>query len=102
MGKGFSTRETLLLLKAGYDIDAIANAKEIKPQTVYGHIAELINQDQLTDFSGIITRQQYLRVMEVAKEHPGELYEILGSEMPSGLPKVALAISDFLLRHKSN
>lgn len=101
MGRGFSSRETLLLLRSGYDIPAIAEAKGIKVQTVYGHIAELIDSDMLSDFSGIITRQQYLRVMQVAKEQPMSLYEILSTEMPKGLPKVALAISDFLLRHKA-
>lgn len=101
LGRGFSARETLLLLQAGYSIDEIAKAKDIKPQTVYGHIAELIDKDLLTEFSSVITRQQYLRVMQVAREQPSQLYEILASEMPKGLPKVALAISDYLLRHSA-
>ena len=54
----------------------------------------------LTEFSSVITREQYVRVMQVAKEHPEQLYEMLAGEMPVGLPKVALAISNFLLRQK--
>ena len=100
LGSGFSPRETLLLLQSGYDIEAIAETKGIKPQTVYGHIAQLIDNDMLTEFSSVITRDQYLRVMSVAKEHPERLYDILAGEMPAGLPKVALAISNFLLRQK--
>lgn len=100
LGSGLSTRETLLLLQSGYDIPAIADAKGIKTQTVYSHIATLINDDKLTDFSSVITKEQYLRVMEVAKTYPGELYDRLAGEMPAGLPKVALAVSDFLLRQK--
>ncbi|MDE5749147.1 MAG: DNA helicase RecQ, partial [Duncaniella sp.] len=90
LGSGLSESETLLLLGSGYDIPAIAEAKGIKTQTVYNHIATLIGADRLTDFSSIITREQYLRVMEVARENPSELYIILANEMPLGLPKVAL------------
>lgn len=101
LGSGLSVEETLLLLNAGYDVKGIAEAKEIKPYTVYMHLVELINADKLTDFSGIITREQYLRAMEVAKAHPDTYYDILSTEFPAGLPRVAVAISDFLLRRKS-
>ncbi|MDE6684668.1 MAG: hypothetical protein K2J94_05745, partial [Duncaniella sp.] len=67
----------------------------------YTHLVELINADKLTDFSAIITREQYLRTMEVVKAHPDTYYEILSTELPVGLPRVAIAISDFLLRRKS-
>ncbi len=101
-GPGLSVDETLLLLNAGYDVDAIAEAKGIKSSTVYSHLVELINADKLTDFSTIITREQYLRVMEVVKAHPDTYYEILSTEMPVGLPRVAVAISDFLMRRKAD
>lgn len=68
--------------------------------TVYGHIAALIDADRLTDFSSVITKAQYLRVMDVARNNPESIYEILATEMPKGLPKVALSISDYLLRNK--
>ena len=102
LGTGMSQEETLLLLNAGYDVNAIAEAKGIKPITVYGHIADLISNDKLSDFSSVITREQYLRVMEVAKKNPDDFYTILAGEMPAGLPKVAVAISDFLLTKKCN
>ena len=102
LGTGMSQEETLLLLNAGYDVNAIAEAKGIKPITVYGHIADLISNDKFSDFSSVITREQYLRVMEVAKKNPDDFYTILAGEMPAGLPKVAVAISDFLLRKKCN
>lgn len=102
LGSGLSVEETLLLLNAGYDVAAIAEAKGIKPTTVYTHLVELINADKLTDFSSVITREQYLRVMEVAKSHPEDYYDILRDEMPVGLPRMAIAISDFLLRKKGN
>lgn len=102
LGTGLSVEETLLLLNAGYDVAAIAEAKGIKTVTVYSHLAELINNDKLSDFSSIITRGQYLRVMSVVKSHPDTYFDILAEEMPTGLPRVAIAISDFLLRKKSN
>ncbi len=40
--------------------------------------------------------------MQVATEHPESVYEILPPEMPSGIIKVGLAISDYLLRQKAN
>lgn len=100
LGTGLSFEETLLLLNAGYDVAGIAATKGIKERTVYGHIVSLIREDKLSDFSSVITREQYLRVMAVAKENPEEMYTILAGEMPLGLPGVALAISDYLLRRK--
>nr|WP_262497261.1 helix-turn-helix domain-containing protein [Duncaniella muris] len=100
LGTGLSHEETLLLLNAGYDVGEIAATKGIKERTVYGHIAGLIRDGKLSDFSSVITREQYLRVMAVAKENPEEMYTILADEMPPGLPGVALAISDYLLRQK--
>lgn len=102
LGAGLSQDETLLLLNSGYDVASIAKTKDIKERTVYSHIATLIRQDKLTDFSSVISREQYLRAMEVAREHPDTMYEILAGEMPVGLPQVALAISDFLLRRKAD
>lgn len=102
LGMGLSHEETLLLLNAGYDVAAIAEAKNIKQQTVYSHIASLIREDKLQEFSSIITREQYLRVMDVAKSDPEQMYVILAAEMPLGLPGVALAISDMLLRRRAN
>ena len=38
--------------------------------------------------------------MTLARENPDKMWDILEKEMPDGLPNVALAISDFLLRQK--
>ncbi|WP_300816054.1 helix-turn-helix domain-containing protein [uncultured Duncaniella sp.] len=100
LGTGLSHDETLLLLNAGYDVAGIAETKGIKPRTVYTHIVSLIRQDKLTDFSTVITREQYTRVMTLARENPDKMWDILEKELPDGLPNVALAISDFLLRQK--
>ena len=102
LGSGMSAEETLLLLNAGYNIEQIAEVKNIKPYTVTTHVAQLIREDKLTDFSAIITREQYLRVMELYKTDREHMYSFLDNEMPRGIPAIALAISDFLLRRKGD
>ncbi|MDE6370988.1 MAG: DNA helicase RecQ [Duncaniella sp.] len=99
---GMSADETLLLLNSGYDVAGIAEAKGIKTATVYQHLTELIDKDKISDFSSIITRAQFTRAMNVYRSDPERYYEILDGEMPRGLPRVALAISDYMLRCKSN
>lgn len=101
LAPGMSAEETLLLLNAGYDVARIAEAKGIKERTVYSHLLKLVEEDKLTDFTSVITREQYLRAMNVYKSDPDNYYTILNGEMPEGLPRLALAISDFLLRHKA-
>ena len=48
----------------------------------------------------MITREQYLTVMEAVKAHPEDYYSYLPEDFPQGLARVAIAISDFLLRKK--
>ncbi len=98
---GASAEETLLLINSGYSVEEIASLKEIKPVTVYGHIATLIDEDKFTDFGKIISHQQYQRVIEVFKNNREDMFLILAKEMPVGLPRVALAIADYTLRHKN-
>ncbi|MCM1519989.1 MAG: DNA helicase RecQ [Lachnoclostridium sp.] len=97
---GMSVRETALLLRHGYSPAEIAEVKNIKPVTVYGHIAKLIDDDQFTDFGRIVTRSQYLRAMDVLTRTPDDYYEVMDKELPQGLARVILSISDYLLRHK--
>lgn len=97
---GSSYEETLMLLNSGYSVGDIASLKNIKEVTVYGHVAKLIDEDKLTDFSRLITREQYNRVIEVFRNNREDMFIILAREMPLGLPRVALAIADYVLRHK--
>lgn len=92
--KGASYDETLMLFKSNYSIEAIAQIKGLSTKTIYGHIAKLITERHITNFSGLITREQYDRVMEVYKNNKAFMYLILAREMPLGLPGVALAIAE--------
>ncbi|MDE6326887.1 MAG: HRDC domain-containing protein, partial [Duncaniella sp.] len=69
LGTGMSAEETLLLINAGYTLQQIAEVKGIKFTTVCSHVAQLIREDRLTDFSSIITRDQYMRVMDLCIEN---------------------------------
>ncbi len=102
MPSGQSESETLMLIEKGHSVKFIAEAKNIQETTVYKHIVSLIRNDKLKSFDNIITKQQYLRVMDLYRQHREVMYEILRTEMPQGLPGVALAIADFLLRRKAN
>ena len=102
LGTGMSAEETLLLINAGYTLQQIAEVKGIKFTTTCSHVAQLIREDRLSDFSSVITRDQYMRVMDLYKNDRDNMYTILDREMPRGLPSIALAVADFLLRHKTN
>ncbi len=99
--RGRSEHETLLLLQSGYDPARIAETKAISLPTVYSHIAKLIESDKFTDFARVITREQYLHIMERYKKYGAEMYQYLDASIPRGLPRVALAMADYMLRKKS-
>ena len=94
--KGTSYEETLMLFNSNYSIEAIAQIKGIGEKTVYEHLALLIKDRRITDYSRIITQEQYDRVIEVSKKNKMFMYLILSHEMPLGLPGVALAIAEVL------
>lgn len=100
--KGTSYDETLMLFNSNYSVDAIAQIKGVSPKTIYAHIAQLIKEGRITKFRGLITREQYDRVLYLYKNNRQYMYLILSHEMPIGLPAVALAISDVLSRQKGS
>lgn len=98
--RGASHEETLLLFNSNYSIDAIAQIKGVSAKTIYGHVAQLITEGRITNYRGLITREQYNRVLDVCKNNRAFMYLILAKEMPLGLPGVALAIAEVLSKKK--
>ena len=98
--RGASYEETLLLFNSNYSIDAIAQIKGVSAKTIYGHVAQLISEGRITNYRGLITREQYNRVLDVYKNNRAFMYLILAKEMPLGLPGVALAIAEVLSLQK--
>ncbi len=99
-GKGVSVKETLWLLDKGFSPAEIGEIKGLKTTTVYGHIAELIDDNQFNDFARIVTRADYLRVINAYERNPEGASEELRGEVEPGIIKVALAISRYLLRSR--
>ena len=64
----------------------------MKPATVYGHLAELINEGLITDFRRIITEEQLnLYISNRDKEN---WFEILDEHLPDGMWRVAKSIAE--------
>ncbi len=97
--KGVSYEETLMLFNSNYSVEAIAQIKGEGPKTIYAHVAQLIKEGRIANFRGLITREQYDRVLYLYKNNRQYMYLILSHEMPLGLPAVALAIYEMSL-HK--
>lgn len=90
--KGSTLRETLILYNSGYRTMEIAEIRRMKPATVYGHLAELINEGLITDFRRIITEEQLnLYISNRDKEN---WFEILDEHLPDGMWRVAKSIAE--------
>lgn len=97
-GPGEALRETLMLHNTGMAVDEIAHTRGVKPATIYGHIAKLIDADLITQFAGIISRPMYEHIIRLRAEHPDTYSEDL-HDLPAGLPTVAFAINRYQQRH---
>lgn len=97
---GATLKETKWLLDKGFSPVEIADIKGVKLGTIYSHLVELIDNDQFTDFSRVITRNNYLRVMDEYEKDPEGAIDKLKEEIDYGIIKLALAISRYLIRHK--
>ncbi|MBD5345479.1 MAG: DNA helicase RecQ [Bacteroides sp.] len=98
--QGATVKETLWLLEKNFSPVEIADIKGVKTGTIYGHIAELIDNDRFNDFPRVISRNNYLKVMDEYQKNPDQAAENLKDEIEYGLVKIALSISKYLLRHK--
>jgi len=97
--EGSSVEATLMLYEAGLTPGEIAAERSLSPVTVYSHLVQLVRADRLTDVSRLISRADYVRVMEAYKRSPREYYKEL-ADMPRGLPQLAVALSDMFLRRR--
>lgn len=98
---GASADATLMLYEAGMTPAEIAAERGLTLSTVYGHMTQQLLHDRVTDLSRLISKADYVRVMEAYKRNPKEYYKELG-DMPGGLPRMAVTLSDMLLRRRQN
>lgn len=90
--RGGSLKETLLLHNSGYKPTDIAKIKGVKLQTIYGHIAELINEGLITNYERLITSNQ-LEVY-ITNRDKENWFEIVDDILPDGMWRVAKAIAE--------
>ncbi len=103
MPEGTSLKETLILYNAGATLDEIADLKGVKPATIAGHLATLIDQDMISSFDRVMTRDVYVKIMETFSRHgdnTNDAYAELKNDVPQTSIVIALAISRYLSRIK--
>jgi ATP-dependent DNA helicase RecQ len=96
--KGSTYRETLMLHRAGKTVKEIAETKGVSEGTINNHFARLIEDEEITDFKGLITRDQYQIFLDAMRRDPGNALRDISTQLPPGMPNLALAISRALSR----
>lgn len=98
-GKGESYTETLLLLDQHRSIEEIATARNLKPITIYSHIAHLIAIGQFSDWQRFISERE-LDLIRDAWYKNGKtdelkpIFETLNGTTDYGKIRIALSIFD--------
>lgn len=95
--KGDSLIETLMLLRQGLTIAQIAESRNLKPVTIYSHIADLIMSRKLTDWSDYISFFEVEAVANVVGtqnniQNLKPVYEALDGKIDYGKIRLALAV----------
>ncbi len=98
---GSSIKETLILINAGTPVGEIARLKGVKTDTIYSHIAKLIDDDMITTYGSFITRKQFEMVREAFLTDPDNAYTALEGKIEPALISVARAIARATARRKS-
>ena len=100
--QGTSLRETLILFNAGDTPAVIASTRNLKLNTILGHLAKLIDEDIITTYSRIITRQQYDDITTTLASGAPDAFETLGQRYESGLITIAQAVTRAIARKKAS
>lgn len=95
--KGDSMQQTLIMHQSGMSVEEIVAARSMQRPTVYSHLAQLITEDKITNWSDLI--QDYeLRSVQTAKAKLGgteelkPLFENLNGAIEYGKIRLALAV----------
>jgi ATP-dependent DNA helicase RecQ len=96
--KGSAYKETLMLHRAGKSADEIANIRGVQTSTVYNHYAQLIDDGEITDFRGMITRDQYQIYLDAMRADAHNALRNITPLLPPGMPYLAAAISRALAK----
>ncbi len=99
--QGESLKATLILYNAGLPLPEIAATKNVKLATVYSHIAQLIDNDMISTYGGVITPAIYRDITETLASEPDTAYDILNERYAPGMVAVAKAIQRAVERRKA-
>lgn len=73
-------------------VGEIAATKHVSTDTIYNHLAQLIEQGLITTFGTIISRKEYEDIVNELKSRPGIAYDVLKERYRSGMVAIARAI----------
>lgn len=86
--------QTLALFQEGYAPQEIAEHREIKPETVFNHLALLIEHDRIRTLDGLLSPEAYAAISQVLEGEPlslGVLWERLNKRYDYSEIKLARA-----------
>lgn len=96
--RGSTFKETLVLFNSGLSVEEIAEIKAVKPTTIYGHLAKLVDEDLITDYRKLMNPQTYKDIIEEYDKNREGAYEVLEERYPRGMVPLALAVRRALER----
>ena len=73
-------------------VGEIAATKHVSTDTIYNHLAQLIEQGLITTFGTIISRKEYEDIVNELKVPPRIAYDVLKERHRSGMVAIARAI----------
>jgi len=97
-----SERLTLMLYQAGHNPGEIARNRSLALSTVYGHLTSLVKADKIDDLSRLMPRDTFIRLMNLYRPEPTSFISRLADPEQRSLGRLAIAISDALLRRRGH
>lgn len=93
--QGTTYKETLILHNAGVPLGEIAEIKHVTVDTILGHIARLVDEDMISNFTGYISKRDYTAINAAFEIDPEGAYEKLKGLYSGGLITLARAIANY-------
>lgn len=89
--KGYSTHETLRLYREGKSIEEIASLRDLKNNTVSGHLADAVNQG-LIPLEDVMSDSLFKEITETLMKREGKSFEEVREELQTNHPETPLPL----------
>ncbi|USR91604.1 DNA helicase RecQ [Phormidium yuhuli AB48] len=83
---------SLELHQKGWDIEAIAQERNLPPSRIVRHLAELLEMGQPVDLDRLVPSEQQREIEQVCDRHPGATLEVLWTYLSDRVSKEALRL----------